>query len=1145
MIFSQTKNNMTEERKNLQKEQEALLQKQLEIKAELEKREMGKGLEGTFASINKAEANKEIKTVEDEWEIPSNLHPQVEYDKLIAEIGVLESELQGVKSKIEEKKNSGKARVDQILARKKKKIAIALSEKRKAINVLIQTGKIKKAPITARGYIALSKKQGKKWQKFADEVNPERVFKDTFQEKLIQNLNNLPSTPTEVIDPNSEEPIDIIKEVEGLEALLPPSFQTLALPQKLKVMRDLRQRVVDIVRNDAQTQYSTAMKSKGIFKKLIGGVNKAGNLKDLERDLFKKLLATDEGKEIVKKDAELLVSTVKNRKVSMGMDANGREVPVLNFIDSSAVEKITPKEQEVIETFNSVANNFSKMPYEWGQERKGRNKTQYDATKKLYDKLKSQVLEIKEKREKEAEKGKAFLETVEMDSALQMEQLLNTHPEFEQEFIKLGSDPTFIDKAKQNAANFLQSFTGKGGERAGLMLGGAGLRMAARGAAVLTASTGISLISAPVIGGAVGWFRGKLRAKETLSERQRLARQGVEDTSKERLAIVDATHLTERLEKITSDIEQLLTKTDSSSDLAVQKKIAMLFTRLEHSQGKVEKGQVNFGDTKSALANQLNLVTAINKAASFSAFAYKESGYKNGVEEQKQRMDAWLKTVGNLFAEKASSAQKEFIKEQAKKSAIYGAGFATAGYAVRWFGEQVGWWGHPSTFTAPAQNVPENPSTPNAAGIVSFVHRAKDWMNSVGHSSQETLSTPPSAPTHAIPDDIISKNLRPFDANNIPGSQAVHLGDTPGMPDDIISKNLRPFDANSIPGAQSVHLDNAPDISGIEPATAAAKAIEHVDLNQDAIIHKGEGIENAFIRQIEHNSKLAQDLGFKGDVSDAKALHVFAQTEAHKLAISEGYVEGAKEIRVGTSGIDKVAYEIKIENGHTTVVERSADGSNIFETHHAGDKFETTKNDYEYSDVKHNGAPSVEHASSDVSPSHTPGEDGIRNMSKAVRFDQSHEAIREKILSQIPDNTPSGGASAESAAAAKDATFRTHINEYLRSGSNMSRFRAVNEVYQYNINNLFPGQNDWMRSFGPIYAKNMLASARGPSEMAAQTDFGHMYHYVKMLQDITGLKPRGGFWFREESVPSYIMRALKKAADLNKLDQTILQFKKG
>jgi hypothetical protein len=98
----------------------------------------------------------------------------------------------------------------------------------------------------------------------------------------------------------------------------------------------------------------------------------------------------------------------------------------------------------------------------------------------------------------------------------------------------------------------------------------------------------------------------------------------------------------------------------------------------------------------------------------------------------------------------------------------------------------------------------------------------------------------------------------------------------------------------------------------------------HESLNPDAVVHKGEGIEHTFIRQIEHDPKMAQTLGFKGDANDQHALHLFAQGEAHRIALKYGYVESGRQVGI-TEG-NKIAFELKVENGHTVITEKTVDG---------------------------------------------------------------------------------------------------------------------------------------------------------------------------------------------------------------------------
>ncbi len=93
-----------------------------------------------------------------------------------------------------------------------------------------------------------------------------------------------------------------------------------------------------------------------------------------------------------------------------------------------------------------------------------------------------------------------------------------------------------------------------------------------------------------------------------------------------------------------------------------------------------------------------------------------------------------------------------------------------------------------------------------------------------------------------------------------------------------------------------------------------------------AIVHKGEGVESALIRQFAANPTA---YGFSGKQDDTKAIHQWAGRQAHLLAIKAGYYDwkfGA-EVRVATPDKIKMAYFIqKDAAGNLTVVEYTVAG---------------------------------------------------------------------------------------------------------------------------------------------------------------------------------------------------------------------------
>jgi len=136
-----------------------------------------------------------------------------------------------------------------------------------------------------------------------------------------------------------------------------------------------------------------------------------------------------------------------------------------------------------------------------------------------------------------------------------------------------------------------------------------------------------------------------------------------------------------------------------------------------------------------------------------------------------------------------------------------------------------------------------------------------------------------------------------------------------------------------------------------DTGTIASETVDtSIEVNQDAIVGKGEGIEHALRRQIEHDEALAKMLGYEGDPSDTEALHKFSGGAAHRLALEHGYVDKTTGEEIWIKEGDKVAYEIKVgADGQPVINERLVEGGELRETHSAGHEFEKDiEKEYEY-----------------------------------------------------------------------------------------------------------------------------------------------------------------------------------------------------
>jgi hypothetical protein len=116
-------------------------------------------------------------------------------------------------------------------------------------------------------------------------------------------------------------------------------------------------------------------------------------------------------------------------------------------------------------------------------------------------------------------------------------------------------------------------------------------------------------------------------------------------------------------------------------------------------------------------------------------------------------------------------------------------------------------------------------------------------------------------------------------------------------------------------------------------------------LSEYALVQKGDGVENVFIRQLEaNNGALAAKMGWtSGD------LHEFAQHQAHEIASKTGYFQNGHEVRLATGSIGHASYAIeKNPFGGGYVVREYMDGIPK-EMHIIGSTpFESNPDSYEY-----------------------------------------------------------------------------------------------------------------------------------------------------------------------------------------------------
>ena len=108
------------------------------------------------------------------------------------------------------------------------------------------------------------------------------------------------------------------------------------------------------------------------------------------------------------------------------------------------------------------------------------------------------------------------------------------------------------------------------------------------------------------------------------------------------------------------------------------------------------------------------------------------------------------------------------------------------------------------------------------------------------------------------------------------------------------------------------HIFLSPAGIGESPVQVGVKETEQIagGPSPDSVVHQGEGIEHAYIRQLTNQP---EKFGFQGDLNNEAAVRSWAENSAHRLAIEHGYVNPATgdEIRVAIPG--EAAYQLNVD----------------------------------------------------------------------------------------------------------------------------------------------------------------------------------------------------------------------------------------
>lgn len=324
--------------------------------------------------------------------------------------------------------------------------------------------------------------------------------------------------------------------------------------------------------------------------------------------------------------------------------------------------------------------------------------------------------------------------------------------------------------------------------------------------------------------------------------------------------------------------------------------------------------------------------------------------------------------------------------------------------------------------------------------------------------------------------------------------------------------------------------------------------LKKFDPKSNAVVHKGEGIERVFIRQIDENPKLAQELGFKGDITNKTALHKFAGQEAHRIALEKGYVDSATGKEVWIKDANKVAFELKADaNGKPIVTLRTIDGKvSEMEYKEEGYKFgKTPNNEYEY---EHQRASVPNKNTGVIEPNSTKTHTiGLKEETLPIEEGHLNPGTAENVYA--PEKHSLGIGEEKSFFAEKIEKIK-NIKEQIEANMDAKNTKtnlgkiprrqhweteqvtqpSATEIYNHDIRHIFTDSKsgNWtdIRDLG---ANNFLHDNNYNTE-----NYTHLKEYINNLIEKTNESPSNGiFGFLAETNEEYIKRAIKYALDHN------------
>ena len=382
-------------------------------------------------------------------------------------------------------------------------------------------------------------------KKSASSIYRELLDKDApiLHNETSENSKNLNQTPQNNIgDPkvDYEKFVKLCEErgtgnlVKQMSTVV-PEFDALPEGKKMLILQGMNDQLLTHVNQRAIEHFQKKLEGKPWYspKKLWANITKNHNIADFRKKELA-LLAGNGGEnsierlEFLKAHAPSLMEVFGGSGVDGYLDKKGKKV-IADFSNRKMLENASPKLKIAAEEYNTIANKLAHLS---PSDKKGR----IEIEKKLEVARTAYLEGLIEKAQAEGVPNPEFNISTEVK---QREILMRT-------MSMLSADKNTSKKLSNIAKRpaLIQAFTDIWAERGAMTATGAAARYAKKilfGTAVAGIAVGSPLMviaaigSGALISGALGYWRGKERAKKTLNEKDLLARRGGEQ-KKEKLS---------------------------------------------------------------------------------------------------------------------------------------------------------------------------------------------------------------------------------------------------------------------------------------------------------------------------------------------------------------------------------------------------------------------------------------------------------------------------------------------------------------------------------------------------------------------------------------------------------------------------------